>query len=579
MSKYGDPTQGLRFGAWVRVSTEKQEKRGESLRVQHDSEERDVAHMGGTVVEWYGGQEHATPGWEKKELKRLIADAARGKFDAVIVAYHDRWDRGDKESDRGLEVFKEHGIRFFVGAGEIDLFDPQDEFMMDVHGALGKFVARQQSKKSIDSRVQRARDGLPAAGRLPFGRTFDPHTETWGVDPTKKAVVEEAARRYLAGEKMPAIAKSLGMNPTQLHKTLMQKCGPEWVQRFRSKALNIDERVVTPVPALLDEATIAAYHARAEGNRTWARTPAGPVSRSGRRFRTYLLSRVVFCQCCGRALTGQAIRDRFRYYRTTAGCACHAKRQWVPAEDLEEAVLEDLFQLFGNADRVRKAVEAAVPDQDKVAQDRAQLSRVSGDLEKVRAGRDRLIDAITEGAVTAAHAKAKLAELDSREQALAAERDGLAALLEGLPTPEEVEAQAERASAAFKATLDRVNRDYDTMTWEEKRALLGMVFGGKLPDGRRLGVYVERDDRPGRRVWYYRIMGRLVEAGGVTPRPPVEESPYDPEMWGSGADYQEALLAEAESVTITPWPRRRPGRTPCSTSASMRGGRATRTSR
>ena len=77
--------QSLRFASLIRVSTEQQEKEGESLRTQGKQNEADVAAMEGQIVEWYGGQEHATPGFEKQELDRLIADAGKGKFDAVIV--------------------------------------------------------------------------------------------------------------------------------------------------------------------------------------------------------------------------------------------------------------------------------------------------------------------------------------------------------------------------------------------------------------------------------------------------------------------------------------------------------------
>jgi DNA invertase Pin-like site-specific DNA recombinase len=73
----------LRFAALIRVSTEQQERTGESLRTQAKQNDQDVAFLSGKIVARYGGQEHATPGWEKGEVDRLIADAAKGKFDAV----------------------------------------------------------------------------------------------------------------------------------------------------------------------------------------------------------------------------------------------------------------------------------------------------------------------------------------------------------------------------------------------------------------------------------------------------------------------------------------------------------------
>ena len=57
-----------------------------------------MERLGGRIVEWYGGQEHGTAGYEKKEVDRLIADAGRGRFDAVIVTDADRWSRDNTKS-------------------------------------------------------------------------------------------------------------------------------------------------------------------------------------------------------------------------------------------------------------------------------------------------------------------------------------------------------------------------------------------------------------------------------------------------------------------------------------------------
>jgi hypothetical protein len=55
------PTSGLRFGALVRVSTEKQEQQGESLRTQRSQIERDVAQLGAQVVAWPAARSTARP--------------------------------------------------------------------------------------------------------------------------------------------------------------------------------------------------------------------------------------------------------------------------------------------------------------------------------------------------------------------------------------------------------------------------------------------------------------------------------------------------------------------------------------
>lgn len=78
----------LRFAPIIRVSTEGQEKKGESLRTQTKQIQQYVQSLGGHIPEncWdYLGQEHATPNQERDKLDKLLEDSQHDLFDAVIV--------------------------------------------------------------------------------------------------------------------------------------------------------------------------------------------------------------------------------------------------------------------------------------------------------------------------------------------------------------------------------------------------------------------------------------------------------------------------------------------------------------
>ena len=92
--------------------------------------------------------------------------------------------------------------------------------MLQLQVVLNQYQARLQKLKSLTNRISRAKRNVPSAGSLPYGRTFDRKTETWGIDPEKKAIIEQAASRYLAGEALPKIAASFGMNAPNLWKIL-----------------------------------------------------------------------------------------------------------------------------------------------------------------------------------------------------------------------------------------------------------------------------------------------------------------------------------------------------------------------
>ncbi len=515
----------LRFAALVRVSTEQQEKQGESLRTQRTQNEKDVQLLGGTVVAWYGGQEHATPGYEKKEVDRLIADAAKGQFDAVIVTNADRWSRDNTKSTQGREAFKKQGIRFYVSVSEYDLFNPEHELFLNMSSAIGQFQASNQSRKSLLNRIHRAKRGIPVCGKLPFGRLFD-QTSGWHIDHNEKALIEDVAQRYLAGEPLAKLAEEYGRNHANLHKVLTRRCGDTWEQVFDSDSLNIHEVVVTQIPRLLPDATIKAIRKKAEANKTYQHKQAK---------HPYLFGRMVFCNQCGYAMFGQTNPNGHRYYRhahTKRVKACNCPKAWVRAEDLEDAIIRHLFECFGNPQAVKKAIEEATPNLDQVHQQREQVARLEVALAKTGKVRERILSSISRELISDADAESQLERLKQQEATQRTELDRLNDMLANVPTPESIQAVSKEVSGTFKrfkidaakvrlnAKTRLANRCLEEMTWEEKRALAEMVFSGKRADGSRMGVYIAwigGQEKRRRKTWKYTISGHLIQRHGKIP--------------------------------------------------------------
>ena len=239
-------TENLRFAALIRVSTEKQEKQGESLRTQERQIKQAVASLGGTIAKTYAGQEHATEGWERHQLDQLLSDAAKKHkpFNAVMVVDASRWSRDNAKSKAGLKVFKDNNVRFFTLNQELDLFDPSANMFLGISAEIGEFHARQQKLKSALSCIDRAkRLGAPTSGRKPFGRIWDKEAEQWEIDGEKKAMIVDIAKRYLAGEPLPKLATEYGINHSFLNKTLKESCGDSYSISWNIRDLNIQETV------------------------------------------------------------------------------------------------------------------------------------------------------------------------------------------------------------------------------------------------------------------------------------------------------------------------------------------------
>ena len=514
MAKANGNGKSLRFAALIRVSTEKQERQGESLRTQRKQIESDVLRLGGRVVNWYGGQEHATPGFEHGEVDRLVADAAKREFDAVIVTHPDRWSRDNAKSKVGLEILRKHRIQFYVGATEQDLFNPTHRLFLGMSAEFGEFQALNQSKKSIENRIERARRAAPTAGKLPFGRTFDKAAGNWGVDEKKVAMIRDVAERYIAGESLTMLAKEYRTNHANLCKTLRERCGDEWVIEFRVEDLDIHETVTIAVPRLLPEKTIRQIRQRLVANRTYVRS-------GGRPKYNYLLSGRVFCDACGYTMCGQANGNGDRYYRHAYSdrerpCLLKEPRPWVRADKIEAAVVHDLFKMLGNPAAIERAVKAAVPDCEKALKQR---DRIEAELAKIDKVRSRILSLIEKDAITDGQAENKLREQKDREAEYRSQLDKLATTLSDVPDAETVRIFVERIGESIFLLDDEGNQyaggnsvaSFLAMTEEDRRELIDFAFGPPLPDGTPTGVYLTPagGERFGPKRFSYALRGRI----------------------------------------------------------------------
>jgi len=527
--------QPLKVAPWIRVSSESQEKHGESITVQSKQITQTVERLGGEIVAWYGGQEHATPGWERIQLDRLLEDATAGKFDAIMVADHSRWSRDNRRSKEDLEVLRQAGVQFFVLGTRVDLNNAHDCFMLGVTTEVNEFTARLQAEKSINSRIERARQGRPSSsGKLPYGRTWSEEAG-WDTDPNAKQKINAAAQEYLSTNiGFEELGRKYGMNGSNLHKVLTKTGGSVWIQHFRLKSAGIDDRVETKVPPLLSDEVMEEVRQKAAARRTWAR---------GQQKNHYLFSRKIRDARTGYALTGCANSREIRYYRPyrdRKGCS------WsVNADQLEAAVTSAMGAVLTRQHDFFRAVldGHGVPD-GKIEDLLNQKSVMQREHKRVQRRYDNLINEIEDGEISKVRTRKRAHDLESRLDTIEANIAEINDKLEEIPKltqadtarkalaarllnaekkgPRKPTAADVRASAIRSQITSGLGFDQDT---------INLIFGGTDPWGRKYGIYIT-PHLDGPRRWYeWEAYGRLgtlagdVWANDLEPGPATYQSP------------------------------------------------------
>ena len=161
-----------RIAAYLRVSTDEQREHG-TIETQRVEIEKRVAAQHLTLHGWY-----ADDGFSGRKLTlgrrpdgaRLLADAAGGAVNAIIVYRVDRLGRGRKML-ASLDELETAGIRYIISITEAtyDLRDPNDEFHLTMLSGVSGYEASGFLQRSKDATNRLARDGVWLGGIVPYG--------------------------------------------------------------------------------------------------------------------------------------------------------------------------------------------------------------------------------------------------------------------------------------------------------------------------------------------------------------------------------------------------------------------------
>ena len=187
------------------------------------------------------GQESAMSD-ERVLLDQLLVNSKKNIFNAIMVTDHDRWSRNNTKSKEGLEELRKNDIGFYVGTDKQDLYNEDTCFKLAIFSEIGELNVKKQTRKSMENRIHRAERGIPTAGRLPYGRTYDKKTGVWGIDQKEADLIKQAAEKYLDGKSLAKFANKHNINYSYLLKVLKNRCGEQWQISIKDKKVKLNVR-------------------------------------------------------------------------------------------------------------------------------------------------------------------------------------------------------------------------------------------------------------------------------------------------------------------------------------------------
>jgi DNA invertase Pin-like site-specific DNA recombinase len=198
----------IQAGLYLRMSRDA-EARGLGIGRQRKDGEALATRLGWPIVQEYSDQDLSASKYSRKPrpgYRRMLQDLQEGAVNAVVVYDQDRLVRQPKELEELLEVCdRARAWHIAAVSGEIDVRNSDDLFRARILAAVNA-----KESDNISRRVRRKQRELAEQGRPHGGpRRYGYRRDFSAIEPAEAAIVQELARRTLAGESLSSLCLDL----------------------------------------------------------------------------------------------------------------------------------------------------------------------------------------------------------------------------------------------------------------------------------------------------------------------------------------------------------------------------------
>ncbi|HRK61736.1 MAG TPA: recombinase family protein [Candidatus Omnitrophota bacterium] len=404
---------------YARVSTEEQ-KENFSLAAQSELLRKHAAEKNYVVYEEYVDGGYSGTTMERPAFKKLLADAAKKKFQLVLVYKLDRFFRNNRALLTVSEELEKSGIGIKSITEPFDTSNHLGKFILSLFGSLAQLERDTFMERSKMGRMRRAKEGYYSGSNpTKYGYVYNPQTRKLDIHEKEAEGVRMAFKLYNEPDSsLLKVAKRL----TELgYKTKLGKdfttdvvhdivtssiyMGKWYANKYghNGKLKPRDEWIEVAMPALINEKTFNVAQQLLNKRRNYT---VRNVKYQ------YLLQGLIKCGDCGNSVSGTAdrqttIKNGKKYgpyfklyyrcthfvknlYRKTVSC----KLRYIQAEKLEPLVWEQIERFLSDPSVVEKTI--AYENGGSAVQQRQltkELDRVNDKIESMGSEEQRIIEA------------------------------------------------------------------------------------------------------------------------------------------------------------------------------------------
>lgn len=397
---------------YARFSSHRQGE--QSIEGQAAEAERFAAKHGLKIIHIYADRAQTGKNDNRVQFQLMLADAAKHKFDALIVWKTDRIGRNKEEIALNKYHLKKNGVKIYYVAESIP-DTPEGIILESVIEGMAAYYSEQLSQNVKRGMKASAVKGQCTGGTRPLGYTIA-ENKRFVIDPQHAPTVKLIYEMYAGGKTITEIVKDLNSRGLRTLKgkpftfnSLNRLLKNE--KYIGTYSYNNEVRIENAIPPIIDTETfykvqeMLKYNQRAAAHKN-AKTE-------------YLLTEKLFCGKCGTGMVGACGTSktgaRHYYYICMAQKKKICTKKPVRQAWIENLVLENLIKLVRDEELLEFIAENTYQyyiEQNTETSYTESLQKALADINK---SMSNLIKAIEQGIINEA-TKKRMAELDKQKE-------------------------------------------------------------------------------------------------------------------------------------------------------------------
>ena len=347
---------------------------------------------GFTVIGEYIDRAMSGTNDDRAQLRRMLNDSKKKKFDVVIVYTLDRFSRNLFKSLYNQNCLSDNGVEV-LSATEHYENSPSGRMQRNIQMSYAQFYSEELAQKVTRGMSINAEKCLSNGGTIPFG--YKVEDRKYVINEKTAPIVQEIFNRYANGETAKSICDSL--NARDIKTSRGQPFGRTSLNKMlqNRKYLGIyiynGQEHEGGIPQIIDKALFEKVGERMKANKYAPARAKADVE--------YILSGKLYCGYCKEKMTGHSSNQMtkkgviFKYYKCkNSGGGKFCKKKMVKKERIEDIIIAECRKILTpkNISRIAKEIMRIV----LTAQDKTELKRLEALIAKTNEEKDNQMQSL-----------------------------------------------------------------------------------------------------------------------------------------------------------------------------------------